>query len=148
MSMPYNPYPPYPMHPQDPGGQAVWMAHSGYPTAGDHRPVYGSAPYFSPPGYMPGGVYPGAYQGQQSPPLFNFTNDRFLKGLLIGSAVTYFLTNDAMQRTAIKGVVAAWRLVQGGVEEIKERFHDAEAELQAAGAEDTETGEAQPAAES
>jgi hypothetical protein len=37
-----------------------------------------------------------------------------------------------VQRTAIKGVVKSWSLVQGAVEEIKERFHDAEAEIHAA----------------
>ena len=86
---------------------------------------------------MPG-VY--AYYGQQYPQypaaqksssLFGFTNDRFLKGLLIGAAATYLLTNDNVQRAAIKGVVKAWSLVQGGVEELKERFQDAEAELRA-----------------
>ena len=58
-------------------------------------------------------------------------SDRFLKGLLIGAAAAYILTNESVQRTAIKGAVKAWSLMQGGVEEIKERFHDAEAELRA-----------------
>jgi len=40
-----------------------------------------------------------------------------------------------VQRTLIKGAVKAWSFVHGGVEEIKERFHDAEAELHAAEAE-------------
>jgi hypothetical protein len=59
----------------------------------------------------------------------NFGNDRFLKGLLIGAAATYLLTNESVQRTAIKGVVHVWSALQGGIEEAKERFHDAEAEL-------------------
>ncbi len=42
------------------------------------------------------------------------------------------LTNESVQRTAIKGVVKAWSMLQGGVEEIKERFQDAEAEIRAA----------------
>ncbi|CRI64247.1 conserved hypothetical protein [Thiocapsa sp. KS1] len=61
--------------------------------------------------------------------LLNFGNDRFLKGLLIGAAATYLLTNESVQRTAIKGVVQVWSALQGGIEEAKERFHDAEAEL-------------------
>jgi hypothetical protein len=91
---------------------------------------------------QPGGYYAGyhpAYQqapmaaqpGASAQPFFNLSNDRFLKGLLIGAAAAYLLTNESVQRTAIKGVVKLWGGLQGGVEEIKERFHDAEAELQA-----------------
>jgi hypothetical protein len=65
-------------------------------------------------------------------PLFNFGNDRFVRGLLIGAAAAYLLTNEDVQRTVIKGAVKVWSTVQGGVEEAKERFRDAEAELQAA----------------
>ena len=54
------------------------------------------------------------------------------KGLIIGAAATYLLTNENVQRAAIRGAVKAWTLVQGGVEELKERFQDAEAELRAA----------------
>lgn len=68
------------------------------------------------------------YYSQQNTSLFN---DRFLKGLLIGAAAAYLLTNETVQRTAIKGAVKAWSLLQGGVEELKERFHDAEAEVRA-----------------
>lgn len=56
-------------------------------------------------------------------------SDRFLKGLLIGAAVTYLVTNEQVQRTAIKSVVKTWSLLQGGIEEVKERFGDAAAEL-------------------
>lgn len=65
-------------------------------------------------------------------PLFNFGNDRFMRGLLIGAAAAYLLTNEDVQRTVIKGAVKVWSTVQGGIEEAKERFRDAEAELQAA----------------
>lgn len=57
---------------------------------------------------------------------------RFIKGALVGAAVAYVLTNEKVQRGAIKGAVKAWSLVQGGVEEMKEKFRDAEAELHAA----------------
>lgn len=114
MSTEYYPYPSYYPLPQQPGTQASQGVHGGY--------------------YSPG-AYPGAYQSQQPTPFFNFANDRFLKGLLIGAAAAYLLTNETVQRTAIKGAVKAWSFVQGGVEEIKERFHDAEAELHAAEAE-------------
>jgi translation initiation factor 2 alpha subunit (eIF-2alpha) len=62
---------------------------------------------------------------------FNFGNPRFIKGALIGALATYILTNEKVQQGAIRGAVKAWSLVQGGVEEMKERFRDAEAELHA-----------------
>jgi len=72
--------------------------------------------------------YAPQFQPAQNSSLFN---DRFFKGLLIGAAAAYLLTNESVQRTAIKGAVKAWSLLQGGVEELKERFHDAEAEIRA-----------------
>lgn len=73
-----------------------------------------------------------AMAAQPAQPLFNFGNDRFMRGLLIGAAAAYLLTNEDVQRTVIKGAVKVWSTVQGGIEEAKERFRDAEAELQAA----------------
>ncbi len=103
------------------------VGQGGYPTVG--YPMYG---VYHDPSYVHGAMQAPAYSAQQSGSFFNFSNDRFLKGLLIGAAATYLLTNESVQRTAIKGVAKAWSLVQGGVEELKERFHDAEAEIQAA----------------
>jgi hypothetical protein len=84
-------------------------------------------------GYVQGMGYPvyAPHYKQQNSSLLGFANDRFLKGLLIGAAAAYLLTNENVQRTAIKGAVKVWSLLQGGVEEIKERFHDAEAEIRA-----------------
>ncbi|MCP5277761.1 MAG: hypothetical protein H6935_05280 [Thiobacillus sp.] len=88
-------------------------------------------------GYAQGMGYPmyATHYPRQSSSLLGFANDRFLKGLLIGAAAAYLLTNENVQRTAIKGAVKAWSLLQGGVEEMKERFHDAEAEIRAESAE-------------
>lgn len=84
------------------------------------------------PGMQHPYAYPAYYQQQQPPSrsLFSMPSDRFVKGLLIGAAVTYLVTNEQVQRTLIKGVVKTWSLLQGGVEEVKERFGDAAAELQ------------------
>jgi hypothetical protein len=99
----------------------------GHPPPG----AYGAAGHYG-PGYgaWQAGSYPasGPHHAQDSS-LFGLTNDRFLKGLLVGAAAAYLLTNDSVQRNAIKAVVKVWSVLQGGVEEIKERFHDAEAEL-------------------
>jgi hypothetical protein len=109
------------------GYQAQGQAHQGYAAypAGYPMGQYQAAYYQGPV------AYPGA-QYQAQTPFLNFSNDRFLKGLLIGAAAAYVLTNESVQRTAIKGVVKAWSMLQGGVEEIKERFQDAEAEIRAA----------------
>lgn len=84
-------------------------------------------PYAPPfPGYNP------AVWTMQPPPAAQPDISRFIKGALVGAAVAYILTNEKVQRGAIKGAVKAWSLVQGGVEEMKEKFRDAEAELHAA----------------
>ncbi|NBC47551.1 MAG: hypothetical protein GVY22_06090 [Gammaproteobacteria bacterium] len=95
-----------------------------------YHPAYQQAPMAAqaPAAAIPGRGYP-TPAAQSS--FFNLGNDRFLKGLLIGAAAAYLLTNESVQRTAIKGAVKLWGGLQGGVEELKERFHDAEAELQA-----------------
>lgn len=117
------------------GGQAPQMAGS---------PVYRSANAGAgdAQGYgtmQAGDAYP--RQAQQQSSFLNFTNDRFLKGLLIGAAATYLLTNESVQRTAIKGIVQVWSALQGGIEEAKERFHDAEAELHHAARSKTDAGQ-------
>lgn len=113
-------------------GQGPWMSQQ---MQGQTPPPAGqgpaAAPHWGQPaayGYqaqMP--VYQGLPQRTQSSSIL--PRDRFLKGLLIGAAATYLLTNEQVQRTAIKGVVQAWSLLQGGLEEVKERFGDAQAEL-------------------
>jgi hypothetical protein len=106
-------------------GQGPWMS----------PPMPGQGPATAPHwGQQPGYGYPAqapAYQGmpQRAQSSSILPRDRFLKGLLIGAAATYLLTNEQVQRTAIKGVVQAWSLLQGGLEEVKERFGDAQAEI-------------------
>jgi hypothetical protein len=104
-------------------GVATMAAQVHYPQAG-----YAQQPSYYATAYQ-------TYPQQQPSMLSGLTNDRFLKGLLVGAAAAYILTNESGQRTAIKGAVKAWTAVQGGLEEVKERFQDAEAELHAAEAE-------------
>lgn len=113
----------------------------GYPPAG-YPPTYAQG--YSPwaPGYAPG------FQAHAAPPPgtpvaaattgSHLTNPRFLKGALFGALAAYLLSNEAVQQNAIKAAVKTWAMVQGGVEEMKERFRDAEAELHAAHAQDDE----------
>lgn len=132
----FNPYG-YPQAPAPMQGQGQTLSQGGYQAQGQAHQGYAAYPAGYPMGqyqaayYQSQAPYPGA-QYQAQTPFLNFSNDRFLKGLLIGAAAAYVLTNESVQRTAIKGVVKAWSMLQGGVEEIKERFQDAEAEIRAA----------------
>lgn len=68
---------------------------------------------------------------QQSGGLLDVSNPAFIKGALVGAVLAYVLTNEKVQQTSIKSAAKAWRFMQGGLEEMKERFRDAEAELNA-----------------
>jgi hypothetical protein len=72
-----------------------------------------------------------AAQGSGAAGFFNFGNARFVTGILVGAAATFLLTNETVQRAAIRTVVRGWMAMQGGFEEVKERFRDAAAEIQA-----------------
>jgi len=148
MSNQYHPY--YTYHQADgaPGqaqGPGPYQAAPAGGGPGPYQSQPAAQPGYGQGGYGQGGYgasYPAAYyqggaphpqaQYQAQTPFLNFGSDRFLKGLLIGAAAAYLLTNESVQRGAIKGVVKAWSMLQGGVEEIKERFQDAEAEIRAA----------------
>lgn len=60
-----------------------------------------------------------------------FTNGDFVKGALIGAAVTYLLTNKNAQQTIMKAASKGTEMFQAGMEEIKERFEDAKAQMEA-----------------
>lgn len=53
----------------------------------------------------------------------------FLGGLAVGSVVTLVLANPDVQRALFRGVARVALVARSGLEEIKERFHDAEAEV-------------------
>lgn len=98
--------------PQAAGGQFPGGPFAGGPFAG---------------GPFPGGPFagaPGAANPHQHP-----TADSFVKGLLVGAGAAYLLTNETAQRTILRTAVQLWTVVQGGLEELKERLHDAEAEV-------------------
>ncbi len=58
------------------------------------------------------------------------SSDRFIRGLVIGAAATYILTNEKAQKAIIKTGMKLYGAVAGGVEEIKEKIMDAKAELE------------------
>ena len=131
----------YVMAPPPAGMQPGMQAIAPGAVAAPAQPYAGAAyPYYTPVGYAPagtpGGMAGAALAARAAPaqPALGLGSDRFVRGLLIGAAAAYLLTNEEVQRTVIKGAVKVWSSVQGGLEEAKERFRDAEAEIQAAAA--------------
>lgn len=131
----YAQQPPYP------------FPQGGYGPAYGFDPVTG-APLYG-PGYAPGmGMNAGMNMGAGAPPQvpaqsfyesmlsmqgISLQNPVFVKGLLLGAGATLLFTNDSVQRSLIGSLVRVWSTLQGGVEELKERFRDAEAEAAAHG---------------
>ena len=113
------------------GGTYGAVAHSpgGHPLGAPMGMPMGAPMAMPMGGYAMANVAPAS---TDSSLLSSLTSSRFLKGLVIGGAAAYLLTNDQVQRAVIKGTVKVWTLVQGGVAELKERFQDAEAEIRAA----------------
>ncbi len=129
-----NPY----LHPW-PYPPAVGMA-PGQPPVPPQPAAYPGNLYSAQP-YPVGSYYPQGAALMTTPmasaPTGNaLTNSRFIKGALIGGLAAYLLSNENVQQSAINGAVKAWSLLQGGLEEMKERFRDAEAELHAAQAQE------------
>ena len=60
---------------------------------------------------------------------FAFDDSDYVKGLLVGAAAAYVLTNPKIQRALVKGAVNLWTSVQGGVEEVKEQIQDIKSEM-------------------
>jgi hypothetical protein len=135
-------------HPPVPGNHPPWAhqdrhqgghpAYYGPPPAQQPHPGYGAYPaahgshaaaYGPPPGYYAQPAYASHHHDSGLGSFFNFRDERFIKGAITGAALTFLLTNDSVQKNGIKSLVKLWSLFQGGMEEIKERFKDAEAEI-------------------
>jgi hypothetical protein len=65
-------------------------------------------------------------------------SDKFLRGLLIGGAAAYILTNESVQKAIIKTGLKVYSTLAGGVEEFKEKIMDVKAEIEAEQAAETE----------
>ena len=99
-------------------------AYYGPPSAQHYPSGYGPHPgYYAQPAYAP------HHHDSGLASFFNFRDERFVKGAITGAALTFLLTNDSVQKNGIKSLVKLWSLFQSGMEEIKERFKDAEAEI-------------------
>ncbi|CAN2042070.1 hypothetical protein GMMP15_660113 [Candidatus Magnetomoraceae bacterium gMMP-15] len=58
-----------------------------------------------------------------------YKDQQFWKGAVIGTALTLIVTNDKVQKVIMKGAMKVYSAVQGGVQEIKEKFEDVQAEM-------------------
>ena len=63
--------------------------------------------------------------------LGSFDTENFIKGALIGAVGAYLLTNETAQKAIFKGIAKTTSMFQAGMEEMKERYEDAQAELEA-----------------
>ncbi|MBF0098601.1 MAG: hypothetical protein HQM04_05665 [Magnetococcales bacterium] len=85
--------------------------------------------------HHPHGHYPMPYAAppwQATPPVDKEdSNRRFVKGVLLGAAATYLLTNERVQHTLFRAVAKLWTGVSYGLEEVRERYQDAHAEVDA-----------------
>ncbi|MFV0562993.1 YtxH domain-containing protein [Malaciobacter mytili] len=70
-------------------------------------------------------------QNMQNGQNSGFNSGDFIKGALIGAAVTYLLTNKGAQENIMKAVSKGTELFQAGMEELKERMEDAKAAMEA-----------------
>lgn len=105
----------------------------------NHNPYYtnGANTQNSNPYYANQNPYYNQAGGQSVPHSHSLTSwlgqtssDRFIRGLVIGAAATYILTNEKAQKAIIKTGMKLYGAVAGGVEEIKEKIMDAKAELE------------------
>lgn len=82
------------------------------------------------PGYQQGDGYEQA--GQQlswTQGWLAFNDPGYVKGLVLGAATAYVLTNPKVQRALVKGAVTLWSSLQGGFEEVKEQIQDIKSEM-------------------
>ncbi|GEM_PF-2394744 len=123
-------YPPPPHYAPQAAPQMGGYPHPGYmpmPQAAGYAPMphpaYG---YAQPP-------YPAQAQTSDNglSSFFNFRDERFTKGAITGAALTFILTNESLQKNTLKSVIKFWNMLQGGVEEMKERIQDIDAEIKA-----------------
>lgn len=66
-----------------------------------------------------------------NPLLGTFDTQKFLIGALIGAAGVYLMTNEKAQKAMFKTFAKGSAMITAGIEEMKERYEDAQAELEA-----------------
>ena len=114
---PYQqPYQPQQGQPQQQTAQAQAQPQQGQP--------YGYYPYPYPPQYADQSMYPHLKQW------FNFREPSYVKGFVVGAGIAVLLTNPAVKKALVTGLVKVWGGLQSGVEELKEQIRDVQAEVE------------------
>ncbi|MDL1962926.1 MAG: hypothetical protein LWW98_01075 [Deltaproteobacteria bacterium] len=89
--------------------------------------------YMENPGHEAPGYPPEMAEDVSAPSglmsFFQFDNDAFWKGILVGSLATLLLTNSTVKKGIMKTIIKASSSVKGGIEELKEQLSDVEAEV-------------------
>jgi len=104
--------------------------YSGYQNSG-----YGAAPgHFFQTGINPASYqnpydYQYDYQNAYGEPAMFYQSQQFWKGIAIGAIAAVFVTNEGVQKAVMKGAIKLYGMVQGGVNELKEKFEDVQAEV-------------------
>lgn len=123
----YPPVPPYAAQPYPPQ-----YPQAAYPQQGQYPYPPHLAPYYAAYAAQAAAATSAPQNHEQGfASFFNFKDEKFLKGAITGAALTFILTNESLQKNTIKSLVKLWNTLQGGIEEVKERFQDAEAEIKA-----------------
>lgn len=117
----------YQLPPGVPYGPFQAQPNTAYPSP--RPPPYYAYPFY--PGQVPVDAYPINGQSSGAASFRGIGGQRFWTGALVAGAVVFLLTNEDVQRATIKTAVKAWSLMEGGFEELKERFRDAQAEIKA-----------------
>ena len=81
--------------------------------------------------YVNQNLNPSQNPQQINAPQSTFSNGDFIKGALLGAAVTYLLTNKNAQESIFKAFGKGSELFSAGIEELKERYEDTKAQMQA-----------------
>ncbi|WP_314986451.1 hypothetical protein [uncultured Campylobacter sp.] len=75
-----------------------------------------------------GGIFNSLGSRQNANGLFG--SNSFITGIALGAMATYFLTDENAQKKLFKLIAKGTEMFQMGIEEMKERFEDAKAEMQ------------------
>ena len=111
------------------GGQGAAPGHYKEPVRDELK--YGT--YMEKPDHVGPGHAPEPVEDVSAPSgltsFFQFDNDSFWKGILVGSLATLLLTNSTVKKAIMKTIIKASASVKGGIEELKEQLADVEAEV-------------------
>lgn len=94
------------------------------PNAGAYAYYPQTLPAQAPANYVPA-ARPATFPGM------NVTAPAFWTGAVVGAGLTLLVTNERVQKTMVKAVSRVMAATSSGIEEMKEKYEDAKAEVEA-----------------